>query len=218
MNTSIPPLPGEHIAPAPVQTPSSWKKKLMIVGCVVLGITGVSAASAAWWYQYNFNASAFKPVQLSLAEKQEVEQKMAALVEQAEPTDPAKTIVLNEREINGYLEQQGYGESIKININKDGLGATILAPVADDVPMFGGRTLRLKVAFNTQLDDNKKFALSLADVSVGGISLPNAWLGNVKGLNLLDNAQHDQGFVKAFAAGIKSLQMKSGEMRLVLND
>jgi hypothetical protein len=221
MNTnSPPPLDSPKSAPA-VQTRSGWKQKVLIASCVFFGVTGVGAASAAWWYQYNFNTQAFKPVQLSLTEQKAVEEKMAAIENQPAPSDPAKTIVLNEREINGYLEQQGLGETVKVNINKNGLGATILAPVDEDVPLLGGRTLRLKVAFNTKLNDDKRFALSLADVSVSGISLPNAWLGNIKGLNLLDDQGHADGgspLLRAFAAGVKSLNMGNGEMRLVLND
>ncbi|TLD68234.1 hypothetical protein FEM03_23795 [Phragmitibacter flavus] len=219
MNTNTPPpLDSQSAAPS-VQARSGWKQKLLIVSCVFFGVTGVGAASAAWWYQYNLNTPSFKPVQLSLAEQKEVAEKIAALENEPEPSDPAKTIILNEREINGYLEQQGFGETVKVNINKSGLGATILAPVDESVPLFGGRTLRLKVAFNTQLNEDKRFALSLADVSVSGISLPNAWLGNIKGLNLLDGESNGEiAGLRAFAAGVKSLNMRNGEMRLVLND
>lgn len=199
---------------------SSAKRKLLISCCVLFGIAGIGLASATWWYQHNFNANSFKPVQLSLAEQAEIEEKVAALEKEIEPSDPAKTIVFNEREINGYLQRQGLGESVKVNITKDGIGATVLAPMDESLPFVGGHTLRLKVAFNTKLNDEKRFALSLADVSVGGISLPNAWLGNVKGLNLLDQyeGQRRDNPFHAFAAGIKSLTMRNGEMRLVLND
>lgn len=215
---NIPP-PLESSRPVVSPNRSGWKKKALIAACVIFGVAGISAASAAWWYQYNFNAAAFKPVQLSLAEKQAVEEKLATLDGQTPASDPAKTIVLNEREINGYLEQQGFGETVKFRIREGGIGAVVLAPVDAEVPVLGGHTLRFKVDFNTRLDDNKRFAFSLADVSVGGISLPNAWLGNVKGLNLLDESAHgDMPLLRAFAAGVKSLHLKNGELRLVLND
>ncbi|MEZ0389695.1 MAG: hypothetical protein ACAI34_21630, partial [Verrucomicrobium sp.] len=136
-------------------------------------------------------------------------------------SDPAKTLVLNEREINGYLEQQGLGETIKVSIHNGGIAAQIITPVDPEVPMLGGRTVRVKVAVNTHLDTDRHLALSLADISVGGISLPNSWLGNIKGMNMLDTkkmSEHDSTFLKSFAAGIKDLQVKSGEIRLVLND
>jgi hypothetical protein len=217
MNTVPPPLPANSAES--LQTGSTWKKKLLITSCVLLGISGISAASAAWWYQHNFNASSFTPVQLSLNENKAVDEKIAALEGQP-ASDPAKTIVLNEREINGYLERQGLGETVKVNIRHGNVAATVLAPMEEGVPLFGGQTLRLKVAFNTKLDDQKRFALSLSDVSIGGISLPNAWLGNVKGLNLLSQQGElrEKDFLHGLAAGIKDFQMKEGEMRVVLND
>lgn len=215
MNQHPPVLPPAEIQ----QGRSSWRKKLLITGVVVLGVCGISAGSAALWYNYNFNASSFRPIQLTAAEQQVVEQKMAELEGELPASDPSKTIVLNEREINGFLEQQGLGETVKVQIKKDGVGATFLVPVDEQVALIGGHTIRLNVAFNTKLDDSKKFMLSLADVNVGGISLPNAWLGNIKGLNLLaDSGNEGLPMVNAFAAGIKALHMKNGEMRLVLND
>lgn len=209
-----------HTVNEPVIRKSSTRYKVLIAFGIFFGLVGIGLASATWWYQYNFNAGNFKPVQLSLTEQQEVEKKLATLENPEEVSDPAKTIVINEREINGYLQQQGLGETVKVHINQSGIGATVLAPVDESVPWIGGTTLRLKIAFNTKMDENKRFALSLADVRVGGISLPNAWLGNLKGVNLLDH-QSDFGgnpSLNAFAAGIKSLSMRNGEIRIMLND
>ncbi len=111
---------------------------------------------------------------------------------------------------------------MKFSIRNGGVSATILAPVEQDVPLLGGHTVRLQVAFNTKLDDHRRFALSLADVSVGGISLPNAWLNNMKGLNLLaqddSSGREDSPFLNGFAAGIKDFQVRDGELRMVLNE
>lgn len=93
-----------------------------------------------------------------------------------------------------------------------------------DTPLLGaffaGHTVRVQVAFNTKLDENHHLALSLADVNVAGISLPNDWMGNIKGVNLL--AQNDAGtedpVLKGFAAGIKDFQVRDGELRMILND
>ncbi|WP_038171237.1 hypothetical protein [Verrucomicrobium sp. BvORR106] len=192
----------------------TWTKRILVTGAVLVGL-------GAWWYQYNLNASPFRPVQLTAAEQEAVQTKLATLENQVQSTDPAKTLVLNEREINGYLQQQGLGDQIKVSINNGNIGAQFLIPVDKDFPMMGGSTVRVKVAFNTKLDANRQLALSLADISVGGISLPNDWLGNMKGLNLLDHNKMGEGdaqFFKSFAAGIKDFQLKNGELRLVLND
>jgi hypothetical protein len=209
-----------------MQPRPSWKRKLLITVCVLFGVFGLTAASATFWYQYNFNASPFKPVALTSGEQKTLDAKMAVLGGKAEelpapaPSDPAKTIVLNEREINSWLKEQGLAETVKFSIRNGGIAATILAPVEKDVPMFGGHTVRLQVAFNTKLDEHRRFALSLSDVSVGGISLPNAWLGNVKGINLLaqNEGAAENPVFQGFAAGIKDFQVREGELRMVLND
>lgn len=225
MNEPI--LPAASSDAASVQPRSTWKRKLLTTLCVLFGLFGLTAASAALWYHHNFHASPFQPVALTAGEQQVLNAKMALLggqvqeLEPPAPSDPAKTIVLNEREINAWLQQQGLGETVKFSIRNGGIAATVLAPVEEDVPILGGNTVRFQVAFNTKLDENRRFALSLADVNVGGISLPNAWLGGIKGLNLL--AQNDPGmeespFLKGFAAGIKDFQVRNGELRMVLND
>ncbi len=236
MNDPLLPAAAAQSSPAPLQPRSTWKRKLLMTVCVLFAIFGLATATFAVWYQYNFHASPFKPIALSITEKQTLDAKMAVLggkvqdvkVQNARvqelpapsPTDPAKTIVLNEREINAWLQEQGLGETVKFRIQDGKISASVLAPVDQDVPYLGGHTVRLQVAFNTKLDEHRRFALSLADVSVGGISLPNAWLGGVKGLNLL--AQSDSGaddpVLNGFAAGIKDFQVRDGELRMILND
>jgi hypothetical protein len=236
MNTPTPSVP-----PTPAR--SSGGQKVLVVLCVLVGIVGITASAATIWYYYNFRAAPFKPVNLSLAEQDTLKSKLAALesgkLSELEPSapskvtppapapapapsDPAKTIVLSEREINGWLASQpDFADKVKFHMNNDTVGATILLPVDPSVKYFGGKTVRIKVAFNTKLDADRKLNFSLADVSVGGISLPNAWLGDAKGLNLFaDNGPGsiNSEFLQRFAAGIKDFQVSNGELRMVLND
>jgi hypothetical protein len=208
---------------------------------VLIGIIGITASVATFWYHHNFQAAPFKPVNLTVAEQDTLKSKLAALesgriselepstpaptparVTPPAPSDPAKTIVLSEREINGWLASQPeWADKVKFHMNNDMVGATFLLPVDPSVKYIGGKTVRIKVAFNTKLDADHKLNFSLADVSVGGISLPNAWLGDAKGLNLFANngpGSFDSEFLQRFAAGIKDLQVSNGELRMVLND
>lgn len=218
-------------SPAPVQQGSTRGSKLLVIVCVLFGLFGLTAASAAFWYQYNFHASPFKQVALTAGEQQTLNTKMAVLAGNVHelptppPSDPSKTIVLNEREINAWLQQQGFGDNFKFHIRKSGFGATILTPVDEDTPLLGaffaGHTVRVQVAFNTKLDENQHLALSLADLNIAGISIPNDWMGGIKGMNLLatnDGASEQSPFVKGFAAGIKDFQVRDGELRVILND
>jgi hypothetical protein len=190
------------------------KRKLLVTAAVIFGITGIAAASAAFWYHHNFQAASFKPVQLSPGEHQALEKKMGG---GAAISDPAKTIVLSEREINGWLQEQGLGERLKVSISGGCITGSALLPVDADVPVIGGRTVRLKIALKLLLDANHHLGLHVSDLAVGGISPPNAWLGGIKGRDLLAGADVDPT-ARAFADGIKSVEIGPGEIRVLLND
>jgi len=208
-----------NVAPVrPIAKPYSILTKTLLVGLGVFLGLGVAAAA---WYQYNFHAS-LTPVQLSAGESKTLEQKVEILkssvaADAAAASNPQKTLVVSEREINGFLEREGLGDKIKVSMRNGQLAATALLPVDKEVPLIGGQTIRLKVALGTRLDAQHRLTLSLADISVGGISLPNQWLGGIKGLDLLADADQDD-VLQSLAAGIKDFQVNNGEMRLVLND
>jgi hypothetical protein len=212
-----PPLPGAPVV-HPLQRHSTLGRKLLIAGAVLLGVCGLAAASTVWWWNHNLHAAPLQPVQLSAAEQTALDQKVREMKTGAAPaSDPSKTIVLSEREINGFLKEQCCGEQVKVKIDNGAITATALVPFDKDVPIIGGHTVRLKVAVNTELDKDHRLALRVTDVNVGGISPPNAWLGGIKGVNLLADDSKNSPF-KDIADGIKSFDVKNGEVRVVLND
>ncbi len=204
------------VSASTIRPRSSWKKKLLVTLGVFVAIGTVTAASAAFWYEYNFHASPFRAVQLTQNETQVLNQKVDAL-KGAPATDPAKTLVLSEREINGYLEEQGLGEQIKVSIKNGSISATALMPVDKEVPFLGGQTVRFKITLGTKLDTNRHLMLCVSDVNVGGISAPNAWLGGIKGKDLLADNNSDP-VLKGFSEGIKDFQVVDGEVRVLLNE
>lgn len=189
------------------------KRKLLITLCILFGLAGIAAASAAWWYHHNFNAAPFKPVQLSAEETKVLNEKLDA------PKAPApdKTITLSEREINGWLEQQGLGDKIKVSIGDGTISAASLLPLDKEVPFLGGRTVRFKISLRPQINASHHLGLVISDVTIGGISPPNAWLGGIKGVDLLAENSTDPA-VTNFLKGIKSFELNSGEVRVLLND
>ncbi len=207
-------------SPASPSQPWSFKKKLLVTACVLFGIGGMAMASAAFWYQHNFNASPFKGVQLSPAEQQVLDQKMAA-IQGAQPavpaSDPVKTLVLTEREINGFLKEQGLSDHLKVSIGSGSMSASALIPMDKEVPFIGGHTVRVKIALSPALDTNHRLALYLSELSIGGISPPNAWLGDIKGKNLFADDKEDP-LLKGLSEGIKDLKVQDGEIRILLND
>ncbi len=200
--------------------PRSLFKKLLIVACILFGLVGIALASVAFWYQRNFNASPFVGVQLSQAEQRVLDQKVAAIKTPppALPVnDPAKTLLFSEREINGFLKDHGLGDHIKVNIGGGSLSANALIPVDKEVPFIGGHTVRVKIALSPKLTANHRVALYLSELTIGGISPPNAWLGYIKGKDLFEGDKEDP-LIKGISDGIKEFRVQDGELLIILND
>jgi hypothetical protein len=228
MNTSPPSL--DPLNRHPLETRTGWKRTLLIVCCVVLGLCGITAAATAWWVKRNVYAANFKPVMLTQQEQtvfdQKVEQIKTALpVETAShtpaaPVDPdvaKRTLSVTEKEINAYIAQQGLGEQLKVRLT-DGIAvAEVIAPVDPGVAFIGGKTFRIQIALAAGMKPDDKFALSIADVSIGGVPIPNAWLGDIKGVNMLADSSNTDPVVSRFMAGIKEFEIKSGVVRVLLS-
>ncbi len=76
---------------------------------------------------------------------------------------------------------------------------------------------RARGRFRVSLGNGGKPYAILEDVTVFGVSLPKAWLGGLKGENLLEDAlgQPRKGPV---LQGIKSLRVEPGALELELED
>lgn len=224
----------DNINASAVSQPNSggWKKKVLVITGIVLACCIITAGVTAWWVKYNFYASPLKPVQLSQPEAVVLDGKLKALEGQSAavelPDVPVKTseeladeqrrtILLTEREINAFLARQGIGEQFKIQLGNGGMSATMVAPIADDVPLLGGTSIRLRVALGAKMSSDHQCNVQVTDVSVGGVPLPNAWLGDIKGVNLLASNLEADPLVKRFLAGIKEFEIRDGSVRILLD-
>lgn len=212
----------------PPRAAASWKRRALVVCGMILACSGITAAATAWWVKRNIYASPLKPVLLSASEQSALDGKLNNLRSAAEPapqaeaakrqTDEARrTLVLTEKEINAFLDSQGLGQQVRVDLQDGAAGVTALIPMAEDIPAVGGTTLRLKVSLSAGMIPGDRFAFRVTDVSLGGIPLPNAWLGDIKGVNLLANGVENDPAIKRFLAGIRELKIESGAIRVLLN-
>ena len=162
---------------------SRWRTPLIILAILGLGVA--IAGATIWWVNRPIQATV-----LTSPEKTKLEQKLS-LVEQ-QPDDPEyvpgeKEIVLTERELNGLIhENTALGDKLKLELAKDAVHARISADIPDDFPVMAGKKLKGKARFVIK-DESGTPALILEDLTIWGISLPNAWIGDLKGQNLLGN-------------------------------
>ena len=207
----------------------SWKKKMLIVLAVILVCCGLTAAATAWWVKRNVYASPLHPVSLSQAEQKVFDEKIGVLTGASEApkdektpeqraSEAERTLVVTDKEINAFLAKQGIGEQVKVELADGNIEATVFVPVDKDVPLFGGKTLRLKLALTGKMDEDQKPAFRVTDISLGGVPVPNAWLGDLKGVNLLASNVESDPVVKRFLAGIREFEIKGGSIRVLLNE
>lgn len=196
------------------------RSSCLLVGLIVFALLAGGVGAFVWWQN-----RPIEPVQLSGDEKAVVEEKVEAIQSNQVPASAdtvedegyqpgTKELVLTERELNGLLnEQTSLGDKVRFDLNKDSVIARIDTDLDPDVPMIGGKRLKMKVHFIMKHDeDGPSFVID--DVSIWGISLPNDWLGGIKGRDLIaESIGADQGL-----AGVESIKVESGEIRIKLKE
>ncbi|MCB1227351.1 MAG: hypothetical protein KDK99_16155 [Verrucomicrobiales bacterium] len=203
---------------SPAVSHRSWKKPVLITLGIVVACCGITAAATGWWVKHNFYASPLRPVMLNAREDAVLDEKIHTLESPAEAPDTQRTLTVSEKEINAFLARQGIGEQVRVNLGQDNITANFLLPIADDAPLFAGTTLRLRIALGTLMDATGKLVIKVNDVSVGGVPLPNAWLGDIKGVDLVANQIGSDPALQRFAAGIKAFTVGDESLQIVLNE
>jgi len=230
-NYPTPPPAGSSDSSIPAAQPAmrqgpSWKSIILItLGVFVLGC-GLAAATTAWWIKRNIYASPIQPVTLTQSEQQTLDAKLHVLdtsasmpdAPAASPGEQERTLVITAKEINAYLASQNLGDTVKVDLGQDSISATMVVPVPKDagVPLLSGTNLRLSLSLGAQMDPAKKVAIIVRDIRLGGIPMPNAWLGDIKGVNLAGENLEKDPALQRFLAGIQSLEITPAGLRIVL--
>ncbi|MGB6137034.1 MAG: arginine N-succinyltransferase, partial [Shewanella sp.] len=90
-----------------------------------------------------------------------------------------------------------------------------LIPIPHDFPVMAGEILRVNTGLDIRLDANRRPVVALVGVSLMGVPIPNAWLGNMKNVNLVSEFG-DRGFWNTFADGVDDIQIRDGELYIKL--
>ncbi len=190
--------------PAPRR--SSWLRNLLII----LGVLVLILGGLWWWYN-----RPIQPVVLSTEEKAVVEAKVEAIQQPENPKyeKGAKEIILTQRELNGLLnENTTLGKSLSLELASGAVHARVETDLDPDLPFIGGRRLKARARFLVS-ETPGQAPLILDDLTVWGISLPNDWLGGLKGRDLLGELFGGKG---GKIAGVEEFRVESGRMILRL--
>lgn len=200
---------------------SFWKHPLVITLCVLVALGGIATATTAWWVKSNFDPAPFKPVALSAQEQQAFEQKIQAISNPAPAAADLdkRTLVITEREVNAWLAKNELGESVLVRFGPGKINAAVILALPPDFPFLAGQKIKVSLALAAHLNETgRHFALMVDDVSVGGLPLPNDWIGGVKGMNLVDESAKKDPAMEQFLKGIRKFEIANGNVTVSLNE
>ena len=225
---------------APPQQTDSGQSWLKIFGIVVAAsiVATLVAVTAVYFYLF---PGPFKPVTLSSSEEQVLEQKLERLdsmrrtpslhkdrlqpdqgkdlqPERYTETDANREIILTERELNALLAKNtDLASKLAIDLAEDLASAKLLIPLDDEFPILGGKTLKVTAGLEMSYRDQRP-VVALRGVSLWGVPLPNAWLGNMKNVDLVQEFGDQKGFWESFADGIDEVKISDGQLRVRLRE
>ncbi len=218
------------------KAPSGCLRLLKIASLFILIIIIIVAG----WAKYNIYASTYTPVELSLKEQKVLDSKLALLQHPSETSAPATTykdsnspgpldpekyseigarreIRLTEKEMNALIANTPEtGQRVAIDLSENLVSLKLIVPMDEEIIFLGGKTLRINIGIILSYDNNGP-VVALKGVSLGGIPLPNAWLGYIKEKNLVDEFGADGGFWQLFSEGIRDIKVKEGHILVRLN-
>ncbi|MEA1946658.1 MAG: arginine N-succinyltransferase [Thermodesulfobacteriota bacterium] len=127
-----------------------------------------------------------------------------------------REINFTERELNALLAKNtDLAKKLAIDLSDDLISAKLLLPVDEDFPIFGGKTLRVRTGVVFTYDKGKPVVI-LKGITIMGVPIPNAWLGGIKNIDLVEEFGADTGFWKTFADGVEDIKIEEGFLKLKL--
>ncbi len=222
--------------PASGEPEQKNNRLLLIIGAIILAVV-LSVGITLWVVNHYFFPKNFEPVVLSQKENQRLDNKLnqfswlnnanaESSVNKDENLEPEKyseqgakrEINLSERELNALLAKNtDMADKLVIDLSDNLASGKLLLPMDQDVPIVGGKTLKISAGMELAFA-NERPIIKLKGVSVMGVPIPNAWLGGLKNVDLINEFGQDEGFWKAFGDGIKEIHVEEGNLIIKLKE
>jgi hypothetical protein len=220
------------ISPDPKPAQNGWRT----FGIVV--ITIFITVSIGYWLvtSYLFPTS-FTPVVLSAKDQQGLQQKLERLgvstgsaaqktsgtQKNLEPeayseAGASRDIDFSEKEFNALLAKNtDLADKLVFDFSDNLASAKLLVKLDPDFPVLGGKTLKVTAGMEIKLANGKPSAI-LKGVSVWGVPIPNAWLGNLKNTDLNKEFGEAGGFWQAINEGVEEIDVRDGKLHIKLKE
>lgn len=230
MTDTAPPTPTGLPPISPAHNP--WRT----FGIIVITVA-VTLAIGYWVVTRYVFPTSFTPVTLSPAAQQRLNQKLERLGVTPAPdqsagqrsgqardlspepyreTDASRDIRFSEKELNALLATHtDLANRAVIDLSDNLASVKLLIPLDPEMPFIGGKTLKVTAGLEIRIKDGPPRAI-LKGVSVWGVPLPNAWLENMKNINLIQEFGDAGGFWQAVKDGVDVLEVKDGQLHVIL--
>ena len=204
---------------------------------LVIAVAVVTSILTVWLGTLYFFPKQFKPVELSKSESQVLSDKLDRLdpatrsksgagdkggpgltPEKYSEDAASRHITFSERELNGLLAKNtDLAEKFAIDLSDNLASARLIIPLDSDLPLLGGKTLKLNAGLELRYEDAKPVVM-LRGISLWGAPLPNSWIGGIKNVDLVKEFGGESGFWKAFSEGIEFIRVEDGKLSVQLKE
>ncbi|MDY0389607.1 MAG: arginine N-succinyltransferase [Desulfobulbus oligotrophicus] len=229
--------------PVPTSSPktkglSTGKVAAIVGAAMLLTMAATLLIIKSWLFP-----GPFKPVTLNKSEEQRLEHKLDRLgwtmdreqrlpggrvkdqpaTEDLQPEPyseegASRQIQLTEREINSMIAQNtDLASRMVVDFSDNLVSVKLLIPIDQDFPVMGGKTLKVRAGAELAFRNERPIVI-LRGISVMGVPVPNAWLGGLKNIDLVQEFGTDPGFWKGFADGIAAIEVREGNLHIVLKE
>lgn len=232
-------MPAEELPDNKNRARRRWPRILGIIAACFI----VVALLSAWWIKSNLYASPFSPTRLNEKEQQVLNAKLDRLQRdipsdrQSLPAGSAETksqgslapepyteeaarrvLRITEKELNALIaKDEETARRVAIALSTDMVSVKLVIPVDDDFPVLGGKTLRLNCGITLRQEAGKP-VVALRGVSMGGVPIPDAWLGNIKNVDLVRAFGGQGGFWELFSKGVEDMKVLDGSLVVKLKE
>lgn len=196
----------------------------------------ISVAATLFIANYYLFPKKFDPVELDTRETSTLNQKLKQFglpafsssesessSSKLEPTPyteegAKREISFTEKELNAILAKNtDLADKAVIDLADNLASVNVLLPLDPEFPFLGGKTLKLNAGAELAFANGRPI-VKLKGVSLWGIPMPNAWLGNMKNVDLVQEFGGEEGFWKSFADGVENIHVAEGRLIIKLKE
>lgn len=199
---------------------------IILITCIVSVVLSLFAVN------YFLFPGKLDPVELSQKEESKLNSKLKQFGLPTLPSDSGariepepytevganREINFTEKELNAMLAKNTeLADQVAIDLSENLASAKIIIPLDPDFPILGGKTLKVNAGAELSYANGRPTVI-LKGVKVWGVPIPNAWLGNLKNVDLVKEFGGDEGFWQSFADGVDNISVGEGQLKIKLKE